>query len=206
MKKLAGVCLVVISMLTSLTALGSETIVGVGMVLESKDNTIYVRDLIAGAPAARAGVNRGEIIIAVDSVSTLNQSLDFVVSRIRGEVGTSVTISFTNSDRQERNVTMIREIISTADTCFIVGTYSLRTNGFNNNPPTSIYGSIGDTSVNFFVNGNYVSGNIKGEPVSLNYNSGNNGSQESISGWIRGQHVNWYGNNNMLFGYQTCIK
>jgi hypothetical protein len=203
MTKLLGVCLTVLTILLSISALGDERIVGVGMVLELKDKVIYVKDLVSGAPAERAGVKRGEIVKSVDGVATLEQSLDFVVARIRGEVGKPVTIVFGDDAGHERSITMIRELINYA-TCFIEGSYNLRSNGFNNNPPTSISGSIGDAFVNLFVSGSFVSGNINNESVTLNYSSF--GNQETLSGWIHQNFVSWSGNNGTFFGYQPCIE
>ena len=48
---------------------------------------------IEGTPAYRAGIKAGDVIIEVDGEDTSNMSLMEVVQRIRGKVGTKVTLT-----------------------------------------------------------------------------------------------------------------
>lgn len=65
--------------------------IGVYIVQEPKSGAIVV-DPIEGNPAIKAGVRPGDIILAVDNQSTLGEKLDSVERRIRGELGTVVTL------------------------------------------------------------------------------------------------------------------
>ncbi len=66
---------------------------GVGMTVEMKDNLVTIVSTFKGSPAELAGIASGDIILAVDGISTEGQSLDEVVTRIKGEEGTTVTLT-----------------------------------------------------------------------------------------------------------------
>ncbi len=65
---------------------------GVGMTVEMLNGYVTVVSTFKGTPAAKAGLGSGDIILAVDGVDTEGQDLDEVVSRIKGEEGTEVTL------------------------------------------------------------------------------------------------------------------
>ncbi|MGH2465266.1 MAG: S41 family peptidase, partial [Candidatus Limnocylindrales bacterium] len=52
-----------------------------------------IATVIPGSPAEKAGLLSGDIIFDVDGVSTAGQSIDTVVGRIRGDAGTTVTLT-----------------------------------------------------------------------------------------------------------------
>ena len=84
-------------------------IIGVGMLLESTPaGEVYIVDVLARGPAARAGVRRGERIVAVDGESTAGQSASEVASRIRGEQGKPVRITLADPQGQERTLEIVR--------------------------------------------------------------------------------------------------
>ncbi len=66
---------------------------GIGAQLDVKDEQIVVVAPLPGTPAERAGVLTGDIILAIDGVTTEGMSIDEAVSHIRGEKGTSVTLT-----------------------------------------------------------------------------------------------------------------
>jgi carboxyl-terminal processing protease len=66
---------------------------GVGMTVEMKDNLVTIVSTFKGSPAEQAGIEPGDIILAVDGVSTEGQSLDDVVSAIKGLEDTDVTLT-----------------------------------------------------------------------------------------------------------------
>jgi carboxyl-terminal processing protease len=66
---------------------------GVGMTVQMKDNLVTVVSIIKSSPAEVAGVLKGDIILAVDGVSTDGQDLAQVVAGIRGAEGTEVTVT-----------------------------------------------------------------------------------------------------------------
>jgi hypothetical protein len=67
---------------------------GVGMVLEPIPNGTRVQQVNEGGPAERAGVQPGDVLLAVDDVPTTGVPLPQVVNRIRGPAGTPVRILF----------------------------------------------------------------------------------------------------------------
>lgn len=67
---------------------------GVGMTLDARSGAVLVHLVSEGSPAERAGVQRGDQILAVDGVPVSGQSIDAVVQRIRGPSGSPVTLRF----------------------------------------------------------------------------------------------------------------
>ena len=65
---------------------------GIGARVDLIDGRLTVVSPIAGAPAERAGLMAGDVIIEVDGVSTRDWSLVESVSRVRGPKGTSVKL------------------------------------------------------------------------------------------------------------------
>jgi carboxyl-terminal processing protease len=70
---------------------------GVGMSVEMKDNLVTIVSTFKGSPAELAGILPGDIILAVDGVSTEGQNLDEVVARIKGPEETTVTLTIYRS-------------------------------------------------------------------------------------------------------------
>lgn len=67
---------------------------GVGMVLDARSGPVLVSQVNEGGPAERAGVQKGDVVLAVDGMLTAGLPLDQVVARIRGPAGTLVRIKF----------------------------------------------------------------------------------------------------------------
>ncbi len=65
---------------------------GVGMTVGLQESTPTVVTVFAGSPAQKAGVKSGDGILSVDGVRKAKWDLDDVVSRIRGPIGTKVTL------------------------------------------------------------------------------------------------------------------
>jgi len=66
---------------------------GVGMQVGPRNNKVIVIAPFAGAPAYRAGIRPGDIIIAVDGKPTDNMSTSDVADLLKGPKGTSVKIT-----------------------------------------------------------------------------------------------------------------
>lgn len=67
---------------------------GVGMEIGIKDKQLTVVTPIKDSPAERAGVKAGDIIVQINSTSTIGMSTDEAVKFIRGPKGTEVKITF----------------------------------------------------------------------------------------------------------------
>ena len=87
----------------------------IGKPLEARpDGTppfIEVSSPIEGTPGWRAGINPGDLIIAIDGVPTDILSSDEAVARLRGVPGTSVELLIRRGPRLEFPVTLTRAII-----------------------------------------------------------------------------------------------
>jgi carboxyl-terminal processing protease len=81
------------SQLTSFTGTLQGGFVGIGIVMgEGKDGYPQVLSVMPDGPADKAGVRADDEIIFVDGVTTVGQSLDEVAKRIRGALGTPVSL------------------------------------------------------------------------------------------------------------------
>ncbi len=66
---------------------------GIGIAIEKVDGLIRISQVLPDAPASGSSFRQGDIIKAIDGVSTEGMSLNEVVTRIRGPKGTKVTLT-----------------------------------------------------------------------------------------------------------------
>ena len=95
---------------------------GVGMEIASQDGILTVVAPLKGTPADRAEVKPGDKIIQIDDKPSAKMPVDEAISLIRGEAGTSVTISFAREGVKDLLVkTIPREPIAipTIDTSYL---------------------------------------------------------------------------------------
>ncbi len=85
---------------------------GIGVSVENYNGTCRVVSPISGTPAEASGIKSGDIITKVDGVDVTSKTLDEVVSMMRGDEGTKVTLTINRSGKI-LSVTMTREIIKT---------------------------------------------------------------------------------------------
>lgn len=90
---------------------------GVGVSMEDVDGKCRVVAPIPGTPADKAGILAGDIITKVDGVDISSMDLNLIVLKIKGEAGTSVTLTI---DRNGLTMTfpLTREIIKTNSVSF----------------------------------------------------------------------------------------
>ncbi len=69
------------------------TVVGIGVLLSDSAGSLTIDKVVAGSPAAAAGLKAGDLITAVDGVSTTGMTIDQLTPRIRGPEGTTVKIT-----------------------------------------------------------------------------------------------------------------
>ncbi len=85
---------------------------GIGAELgKDADDNIIVVAPIDGSPAAKAGVRAQDLIISVNNESTSGMSIDKVVSKIRGEKGTEVTLKILRSKKDDMTIKIVRDSI-----------------------------------------------------------------------------------------------
>ena len=80
------------------------TIVGIGIYLQQDPKTkqITITSTIPGAPAEKAGIRRGDIIVAVNNVSAIGKDLNTVIPLIQGPAGTNVSITVKRPSTNQR--------------------------------------------------------------------------------------------------------
>ena len=66
---------------------------GIGVVLGEKDGTVYVVEVYAGTPAARAGLKSGDYFFGVDGEENESWSIEGIQKRVKGEPGTDVKLT-----------------------------------------------------------------------------------------------------------------
>jgi carboxyl-terminal processing protease len=85
---------------------------GLGMEISEQNEIPKIVSPIDGTPAARAGLEPGDEIVLINHSSTQSLNLSKVVSLLRGDPGTSVTITILRGKQQPFDVTLTREIIN----------------------------------------------------------------------------------------------
>lgn len=85
---------------------------GVGMELGERDGLLTVVAPLKNTPAAAAGVRAGDVIVAIDGEPSQKMPVDEAVSKIRGQVGTTVKITLKRQG-ESRNIelTITRAVI-----------------------------------------------------------------------------------------------
>ncbi len=84
---------------------------GIGVEVSIRDAILTVITPMPDSPAERGGIEPGDFIVAVEGKSTAEMSLEDMVRLMRGEVGTSVTITIQRGNEKPFEVTLQREII-----------------------------------------------------------------------------------------------
>ena len=83
---------------------------GIGAEIGLRNNKPTIIKPLENSPAQKAGVKAGEVIVKVNDEASSDWSVEKVVSKIRGEVGTSVKLTLL-SDGQTREVSVVRQNI-----------------------------------------------------------------------------------------------
>jgi carboxyl-terminal processing protease len=92
---------------------------GLGMEISRQNNYITVIAPIDDTPAKRAGIRAGDIISKIDYESAEGMSLDDASSKLRGRVGTEVTLEIKRPGREEPiTLVLIRQEIIIKDVSY----------------------------------------------------------------------------------------
>jgi carboxyl-terminal processing protease len=84
---------------------------GVGLTISSEAGLVKVISPMDGGPAARAGVQAGDVISTINGVSAAGLSVSDVSEKLRGAPGTDVSVTFLRDGEDPLEVTLTREII-----------------------------------------------------------------------------------------------
>ena len=90
----------------------ANTYVGIGVTVSRDDpENLVITGITEGGPAEEAGVQAGDIILAVDSTALTPENREDCIVAIRGEEGTIVTLTLRRTDGREEDVAVERRTI-----------------------------------------------------------------------------------------------
>ena len=85
---------------------------GIGIQISMERGQLKILSPLVGKPAYRAGLQAGDRITKIEGVSTEGMSIDEAVKKLKGEIGTGVTLTVVHANnREEETVTVQRELI-----------------------------------------------------------------------------------------------
>ena len=84
---------------------------GLGLEVTSEDGAVKVISPIDNTPASRAGIQPGDYLTAINGESIVGLGLNESVERMRGDVGTSVTVRVHREGVDPFDVSLTREVI-----------------------------------------------------------------------------------------------
>jgi carboxyl-terminal processing protease len=94
--------------------INTGTYTGIGVIVtESEEGYIEVVSPIDGTPGQAAGLKPGDRIIKVDGIDVTSKEIDYVVTLIKGEEGTNVTLTIDRDDNGIFDVDITRARIVT---------------------------------------------------------------------------------------------
>src|SRR6516225_4728565 len=79
---------------------GNEEIEGIGIDVEKRKNRFVIVSPIEGSPAARAGIEPGDVIKKVDGVDISNLEFDDAIARMQGPAGSEVSMVVDRNGRE----------------------------------------------------------------------------------------------------------
>src|SRR3954469_19381329 len=85
---------------------------GVGLSARQVARGLLVDEVFDGSPAKRAGIRRGDVIVAADGHSLRGKSGDASRSLIKGRPGTQVRLTFVGRDKKKQTKTVQRATVS----------------------------------------------------------------------------------------------
>ncbi|MEP7360414.1 MAG: S41 family peptidase [Chloroflexota bacterium] len=86
------------------------SVVGIGVTVGQNGDQIVILSVIPGSPAQAAGLHAGDVFVSVDSQSVQGQTIEQVVSRVRGDAGTRVELTMARPSTGETvDVTIVRQ-------------------------------------------------------------------------------------------------
>jgi carboxyl-terminal processing protease len=106
----------------------SGSLSGIGAEVDIRNNQVTIVAPVAGTPAAKAGLESGDIIAAINGVDTSTMTLDEAVATIRGKAGTKVTLTIERGSDSPQQFTITRENISVPS---VTWSMKAETNGKN---------------------------------------------------------------------------
>ncbi|WP_396594648.1 S41 family peptidase [Brevundimonas sp. R86498] len=84
---------------------------GVGLTITAEGGLVKVISPMDDSPSSRAGVQAGDVISAIDGQNASGLTVSDVSEKLRGAMGTSVTVTFLRDGEEPRDVVLTREVI-----------------------------------------------------------------------------------------------
>jgi carboxyl-terminal processing protease len=91
---------------------GELTGVGLQIALNSQTGKLEVISPIAGSPAEKAGIRPRDRIIKIEGISTENLTLDEAAARMRGPIGSLVTLLIERDGEAQTEIRVVRDRIA----------------------------------------------------------------------------------------------
>ena len=101
---------------------------GIGVTISIRDSAIIITDLMNGYEAERKGLKRGDVIKKIDGIDVTGFANEDVRKKVRGQVGTKLSVSI-ERDNEPLNFELIRQEIILKDISYF---------GFLNNSEKNI--------------------------------------------------------------------
>lgn len=84
---------------------------GVGIVMGVKDKVLTVVAPIEGTPSFTAGIKSGDKIVKINGEDTKDLAVDQAANKIRGEIGTEITLTIQREGEEEKDYALTRSNI-----------------------------------------------------------------------------------------------
>ncbi|MFN5609494.1 MAG: S41 family peptidase [Holosporales bacterium] len=84
---------------------------GLGIEVTQENGLVKVISPIDDTPAAKAGIKAGDYIVQIDGAPVMGLSLNEAVQKMRGAVGTPITISIRREGAEPLDLTLTRDVI-----------------------------------------------------------------------------------------------
>ncbi len=84
---------------------------GVGLEITTEAGLVKVISPMDGGPAAKAGVQAGDVISAINGQSAAGLTTTQVSEKLRGAMGTDVTVTFLRDGEEPKEIVLTREVI-----------------------------------------------------------------------------------------------
>ncbi|MCB5161208.1 S41 family peptidase [Marinomonas algarum] len=98
------------SELVDFNELTSGNYAGIGVEVEIKDKRLTIVTPIDGTPAAQAGILPGDVIVKIDSTLTTDLGMQDIVTLMRGEVGTLISLDI-ERDGEVKHYELTRSLV-----------------------------------------------------------------------------------------------
>ena len=99
-----------------LSSMSDISLVGIGVTFQVTEEGLYLNEILEHSPAEAGGLRPGDLIIAIDGRSVLGQDSDTITGWIRGEEGSTVSVTYLREGQKETTVTLVRALVVVAAT------------------------------------------------------------------------------------------